>query len=78
MDIGDDKMFDKSLGFIAGKTYKECSELVNAINNNCDCIYFDRIPMLIEFNHNENQYEIYTYKEYQKALEFCLKDMYWS
>lgn len=73
-----DNMFDKSLGFQVGKTYKECQELVEAINHNCDCIYFDRIPLLIEFNVHENQWELFTYKEYQKALEFCLKDMYWN
>lgn len=37
MDIRDDIMFDKSLGFMAGKTYKECSDLVDAINHNCNC-----------------------------------------
>lgn len=71
-------MFDKSICFNAGKTYKECSDLINAINHNCDIICFDKIPMMFEYNTFEGVFEIFTTKEYQKALEYCLKDMYWN
>ena len=44
----------------------------------CDAISFDRISMMYYFNHNTNRWNVYTTKEYQKALEFCLKDMYFG
>lgn len=79
MDIRGFNMFDKSVCFECDPLmFTSVSDMIDTINQNCDAIYFDRIPMMYEFNHDTKRWEVYTTKEYQKALEFCLKDMYWS
>lgn len=68
--------FNNNVVFDAGKTLQEVNELIRCINHNCDNIYFDLIPIKIEYNHNMSCYEICTTYEYTRALEYCLKDMY--
>lgn len=79
MVIGGDNMFDKSVCFECDpKLFSSINDMIDTINHNCDAIYFDRIPMMYTFNHFNKRWEVYTTKEYQKALEFCLKDIYWG
>ena len=70
--------FDKSICFDAGRTKEECDNLIDAINHNCDNINFDRIPLMYTYNNYMNTWELYTTTQYVKALEYCLKDMYWN
>jgi hypothetical protein len=66
MDIGGANMFDKSVCFGCDtKMFTNINDMIDAINRNCDAIYFDRIPMMYEFNHITKHWEVYTTKEYQ-------------
>ena len=72
-------MFDESVCFVMDKNmFSDVGDMIKCINQNCDSIYFDRIPLMSHYNHDIENWEIYTTKEYVKALEYCLKDMYWG